>query len=196
MNIRRRVGPIVILVLGILIISQFNNCSPTTSIAPFADQSALGACDPADPNLVPTANTPAANVNCALPNQRNLAITPSRSSITINGGIADFNIGGSCNPGGFPNNQVTWVLQLNNVQVRNSGYSGTTGSTVCKNGMFSMVVTLGPIVEDYVNRTGLSNGAGFAVPYTLLIQITGYDINNQAYQNQLNGNYTVNLFPL
>lgn len=203
-----KITRLTILLFGLGILMQFNNCSPMAKQDGFSTTSILATCDPNNMviNGVNITNpiADATNVNCAVADQNNLSINPRGGDIAVAASVADFNIGGSCNEGGFVYNQITWTLKSEGVMVRNSGmiYNNQTWNGQCINGQFNLVVHLayssstGP-AEDPNNRTGLylpSVGAQRA--YTLDITIIGFDASGTAHINTIYGLRTINLNPI
>src|SRR5262245_23269190 len=93
--------------IGIVTLTQFNNCSPIADSANFVTGNILGQCDPSG---VTNPNADSNNINCAVPDKNNISINPGGDqSITAN--QADFDVGGTCNDGGFPVNQITWQMK-------------------------------------------------------------------------------------
>lgn len=184
---------IAVLFFGLLLLTQFNNCTPTSD-QPGFNNVTLGACDQyynPDPNAT-------INTDCTVSDNNNLQINPQGGDIGVNAGLTDFNIGGYCNNGAYPSNIVTWTLKLNNVPVRNSGMTenGQTWNMECTSGGFTGRVFLEAVAEDNVNRTGLYNpSTGSRTGYTLDITIYGRDLSGVLHQNTVNGTRTLNLFP-
>lgn len=83
--------------------------------------------------------------DCISPNAINLKITPvldNSGTFYVNSKVSAFNLGGTCNEGGFPSNTVKWELLRNNAVVRSSDSLGQAVSS-CKNGRFYLYVNLG-----------------------------------------------------
>jgi hypothetical protein len=187
----------IALVFGCLLLTQFNNCSP--SVKPGVDlTSSLAACDPGDFNAInnPTVSP---NTNCALPDYNFLSVSPGGDQVfTLSRG--DFNIGGACSEGGYPRTMITWSLRLNGQEVRNSGqpYNGQPNyNSQCLEGSFQGYVYLAADPSgDNVNRTGLIDpSTGQPTTYTLAVTIYGFDSNGLPHQNAFNGTRIINLNP-
>lgn len=122
------------------------------------------------------------NATCITPTLENLQVKVNMgnaTTYTVKSGIAEFNMGGDCNEGGYPANFIRWELQLNGATVRHSGMSGlsTSGNadSRCVNGRFMIYVYLGAITQDPVNRAGLLTGTGATSAYDLYVEIYGQD---------------------
>jgi hypothetical protein len=108
----------------------------------------------------------------------------------IQTGLAEFNMGGDCNEGGFPLNTVRWELFLNGRKVRDSSMLGMLLSNPtmnvnsrCINGRFLIYVNLSAIAEDPVNRSGLLIGSGTTrSAYELYIEVYGQKSPTEAPQ--------------
>lgn len=203
-----KIARLAILLFGVVILMQFNNCSPMANTNGFNSNSILSTCDPN--NIIVNGtnqtnpNADVNNVNCAVADGNNLQINPQGGDIAVAANQADFNVAGTCNEGGYPSNAVSWTLKYNNVMVRNSGmiFQNQSWNGQCINGRFSLYVnlsytsSLGP-AEDPNNRTGLSEPTtGTRQPYTLDISIVGFDANGVPHINNIFGVRTINLNPL
>lgn len=144
------------------------------------------------------------NVNCAVADNNNLYINPQGGDIAVVASQSEFNLGGTCNEGGFASNQITWTLKYNGTMVRNSGmvFNNQTWNGQCVNGKFILTVNLsysastGP-AEDPYSRTGLMEPTtGTYQAYTMDITIVGFDTSGTAHVNTIYGVRTINLNPL
>lgn len=188
---------LAVIAFGLIVLSQFNNCTSMSDTSPFGNDSQLSPCDPetaaqlADPNAI-------LNTDCAISDNNNLQVNPQGGDIPVNASLTDFNASGFCNDGAYPSNVITWTLKLNNSPVRNSGMTenGQPWNTQCVEGQFVTRVFLEAIPEDNVNRTGLYNPTtGTRTAYTLDVSIYGRDAQGNLHQNIVNGTRTINLFP-
>lgn len=128
------------------------------------------------------------NANCITPVTENLSVKVNMGSATNYGvpaNLFEFNLGGDCNEGGYPTNEIRWELQLNGVTVRRSAMGGMGGAVAgpvhgrCINGRYLLYVYLRSIPEDPVDRTGLRYGAGEArAAYDLSVEIFGLNMVN------------------
>jgi hypothetical protein len=150
----------------------------TLSLLPFTNCGQYA--DPA--NSVSAASFTPCNTNCIIPTLENLKIgvnMGNASTYTVKAGLAEFNLGGDCNEGGYPYNFIRWELQLNGRTVRTSAMTGMAPSgpvdTVCVNGRFMLYVYLGKIAQDNYDRIGLKDESGTPRAYDLYIEIYGKD---------------------
>ena len=155
--------------------TQFTNCSGYASKS--VSGSAAFECTTSD---------------CVSPNVDNLKITPvvgNTGSYPVNHTASAFNIGGTCNEGGFSSNVVTWELLQNGVPVRSSESNVTqTGAnswgpanSKCVNGHFALFVNIGP---DQSGTNPAPNGLGPG--YSLRITISGSNATSaQLYQSSM-----------
>jgi len=149
----------------LLALLTFNNCGGYQT--PNNDASSVAAVNCTTPN-------------CVLPTDANLKVTPhlGNGEYAVPANLAEFNIGGDCNEGGYPYNLVHWELLLNGVIVRTSAMNvaGTSNAeTRCVNGRFFIYVNLVSISQDPVDRTGLKNNSGVRSAYDLNIEVIGLD---------------------
>lgn len=157
--------------LVLLILTQFNNCSPYAQ-SDNSELSSLGdlVCD----------------TDCITPTAANLAIMPvlfEGAQLRIPVNLGDFDIGGTCNEGGYPYNVITWQLyDANRNLVRDS--SGANALSSCVNGRFRAYVKLSPIASDGADRTGLEKNGNpkDRQSYYLRFQIFGQLVQNGALQ--------------
>lgn len=159
-----------------LLVTQFNNCGNYASPAMNLDSTSTLAC---------------VSTTCVDPNVDNLKITPhlANGELSVPANLSEFNVGGDCNEGGFPNNTVRWELSLNGVVVRHSGMgvaAGQPANSRCVNGRFLLYVNLSPITEDPVDRSGLLSGGGVRSAYNLNVIILGQDAAGLVYQSLQN----------
>lgn len=141
--------------------------------------------------------------DCVTPKAENLSIKAnvgSGNDYSVPVGLAEFNLGGDCNEGGYPSNIVRWELYLNGQMVRHSGMLGMAGNAPvhsrCINGRFLLYMNLNSITEDPVNRTGLKVGVGEnRSAYDLYIEIYGQRLPNdpQPVRNSLKGRTRLSL---
>jgi hypothetical protein len=144
---------------------QFQNCAQDSTPNVQEDIGSSFACSEAD---------------CIPETAANLKISPNlfNGNVVVKTGIDEFNLGGDCNEGGFPDTVVHWALVLNNVTVRNSDQGLVAGAPVnvkCVNGRFNAYITLRAVAGiDNVDRTGLKIGSSTATSqYTLKLSIKG-----------------------
>jgi hypothetical protein len=210
-----KITRLTILLIGVGILMQFNNCSPMAKTDGLPSNSILATCDANNVVIngvnVTNPNADINNTNCAVADNNNLYINPQGGDIAVSAGMADFNIGGTCNDGGYVSNQITWTLKYNGTMVRNSGmkYNDQTWNGQCVNAKFLMEVHLGystaaapagDIVgpaDDPHNRTGLLEPTtGTRQAYTMDVTIVGFDSAGTAHVNTIYGLRVVNLNPL
>lgn len=162
----------LVLVVGatVLTLTQFNNCSNY------------------QPNIATDGTSSidcTTTTNCIVPNPNNVGITAHllNGTESILPSESEFNIGGDCNEGGYPYNDIHWDLMVNGQSVRNSSMQvagGYTAESKCVNGRFLVYVNLGTIPGDSANRTGL-NGQSASLVLTIYGQTQlGYNTNVQA----------------
>ncbi len=175
--------------VALAMITQFNNCGNYAEPAGYSvSASALTSCD--DDCITESIDNLSVKANTG---------TAAEYGVTVD--IAEFNMGGDCNEGGFPLNTIRWELYLGGQKVRDSGMLGTGGTgaqanTMCANGRFSMYVYLGSIGEDPVNRQGLGIPGGGRATYELWIEILGSTPGGQPNRNLLKGRHRVVLIPI
>lgn len=173
----------------LLMLTQFNNCSgyqtPTNS-----ERSSLDVVCDAD---------------CITPTLDNLEIKVNLGGGTeysVPADLAEWNMGGDCNEGGYPYNTIIWELYLNGVKVRDSSMTGMAGAnnvnSRCVNGRFLLYLNMAAIAADNVNRTGLRTGAGTTrASYDLYVEIFGQTtLNGTAQRNSLKGRKRISLLPI
>jgi hypothetical protein len=173
-NFRR----ISLLALGLALLAQFNNCGSYNADSGGTDLYGISCSDesclnPSIDYMSVKANLPSGN-----------------SEQGIQPGLAEFNIGGDCNEGGFALNTIRWELFLNGRKVRDSGMLGMIASSPslnvnsrCINGRFLIYVNLNSIPEDPVNRAGLMIGSGSSrSSYDLYIEVYGQKSSLEAPQ--------------
>ncbi len=165
-------------VLGLLLLSQFNNCGAYQDPSTSSELGSLGiTCD---------------NAACITPNLDHLNVKANLPSVSTNYDVAanvgEFNIGGDCNEGGFADNIIRWELYYNNARVRDSGMTGMILSSPsasvnsrCINGRFLLYVNLFAIPQDNVNRQGLWTGSARSA-YDLYIEIMVRNKSTEIYQ--------------
>ena len=140
--------------------------------------------------------------SCVTANEDLLAVKPNLFSgqINITASVAEFNVGGDCNEGGFAANTLRWELRLNGATVRHSGMlvaGGVPANSQCVNGRFLLYVNLAAVSEDNVNRTGLLKNASTRSAYDLVVQISGQAVaGGPVTSNSMNGKTTIPLVPL
>lgn len=155
---------------GLFLLFNFNNCGTYQDVDPGSLMSLYSIDCP--------------DSDCITPVMDNLSVRPilpgGVSSLGIQGGLAEFNVGGDCNEGGYPLNVIKWELLLNGNRVRHSGMAGMISmnpyvnvNSRCINGRFLIYVNLAPIPEDPVNRAGLVGPGGPRYPYDLYVEICG-----------------------
>lgn len=175
--------------IGAVMATQFTNCGNYADPAvSYASVSAITDCDE----------------DCISEDINNLAIianTGGSGQYGVTVDLAEFNLGGDCNEGGFPINTIRWELWLGNQRVRTSdmigtGGAGTRANTLCANGRFSLYVFLGAITEDPVNRQGLGIPGGGRQGYDLWLEIVGQTPGGTPQINNLKGRSKVSLIPL
>jgi hypothetical protein len=180
---------------GIVVLMQFNNCSPIADRSAFDNSYLLATCDaPGVTNTAADIN----NVNCAVPDANNLQIDPvDVPPLTAN--QADFNVAGNCNGGGFPNNVIYWTLKdSKGIARRNSGmiFNNQSWNGQCVKGKFTLYIELIAISEDNNNRTGLLDPTtGTRNSYTLDLSIVGFDSQGNGHPNNVFGARTLTLTP-
>lgn len=184
---------IPVLVFGLLVLSQFNNCSTNQADQPvttYTDESSQGTnpctisgcVEPSDSWLKLTANVPGSQFGVTAPQR-------------------EFNIGGDCNEGGYPSNEIRWELGLNGAMVRNSTFAGLvpdggTANSQCVNGRYMIYVNLSNIPQDPVDRVGLRTSGGVRSSYTLDIQLFSKDKTGGSHTETINAKKRVILMPL
>lgn len=142
--------------------------------------------------------------DCITPEPQNLEVKAhlggNGSEYSVPADLAEWNMGGDCNEGGFPHNVIRWELHLNGVKKRDSGMGGLAGTgpanSRCVNGRFLLYVNLRSIPEDPVNRTGLRTGSGTQrASYELIIEILGQksQTDTNPARNGLKGQMRVSL---
>lgn len=163
----------VLLSLGtFVLLTQYINCSDMATETPLKSSSSSSlSCDE----------------DCISSNSENLEAKVNLGAngleYQVKAGLAEFNLGGDCNEGGYPYNSLKWELWLAGYKVRHSDMlgmvaGGQTASTVCINGRFLIYVNLTSIPEDPVDRSGLKTGAGAArAGYDLYVEIFGRESN-------------------
>jgi hypothetical protein len=140
---------------------HFTNCSPyATNQSSLSSESVIN-CSTSDCISKTVANL-SLKINWG--NTNEFHVTPD---------LAEFNLGGDCNEGGYPYNTVRWELHLNNAMVRHSGM--IPANSRCVNGRFMIYVFLGTTAGDPVNRTGLRTQNGTKATYDLWVEIEGQD---------------------
>jgi hypothetical protein len=147
-------------------------------------------------NFVSQASVNCTDDDCITPSIDNLSLRVNYgggSEFSVTPDLAEFNLGGDCNEGGFPYNTVRWELYLNNQMVRHSGM--IPADSRCINGRFLIYVYLGANAGgDPVNRTGLMTQAGTRSPYDLWIEVYGQNTPNGTPQrNTLKGRMRMSL---
>jgi hypothetical protein len=174
---------ILVLVLGAVVLTQFNNCGSVSSPETGLTETLSISCDE----------------DCVTATADNLESKPNLvdgAEYKVAADVIEFNIAGECNEGGFPLNTIRWELQRNGVSVRNSGMLGmvsgnptATAHSRCVNGRFLIYVNLNAIAEDPINRSGLKvNAQGARSSYELLIEITGQRSNtSREERNNIRG---------
>jgi hypothetical protein len=155
--------------LTTLMLTQFNNCGSYSAQNNDESSSSVVSCTSA---------------NCITPTLANLGIKVNMgggAEYSVPAGLAEWNLGGDCNEGGYPYNMIVWELYLNGVKVRDSNYTGmilgNAGANVnsaCVNGRFLIYLNLSAIPQDPVNRAGLNNGASRS-QYDLYVEVYGRD---------------------
>lgn len=172
-------------------VSQFTNCGNFSEPANYSSASTLTSCDE----------------DCITESIDNLSVKPNTGNsaeygVTVD--IAEFNLGGECNEGGFPLNTIRWELwQVGSSQpVRTSdmvgsGGAGAQANTACINGRFQLYIYLGSgLAEDPVNRQGLGTANNTRASYDLWIEIQGRTASGTPQRNMLRGRSRVSLIPL
>lgn len=151
--------------LLLLLLAQFNNCGNYAEPKVTESDGSSFSCT---------------TTNCITAKVENLNVTAHvgpAGEYGVPPALAEFNIGGDCNEGGYPANLVRWELWLNGSVVRHSGMpvTGTgNGNSRCINGRFLIYVNLAPLTSgDMINRTGLANGTGGRSTYDLWIELYG-----------------------
>lgn len=152
----------------------------TLSLLPFTNCGQYA--EPASEAMSSTGFVPC-NDRCITPVLENLSVKVNMgtaTSYTVTNDLAEFNLGGDCNEGGYVTNFIRWELQLNGSTVRHSGMSGMsaggTADSKCVNGRFMVYVFLGSIAADPVDRRGLKTSSGAKSTYDLVIEIYGQDM--------------------
>jgi hypothetical protein len=178
--------------IGAVMVTEFNNCGEYAQPASYLSASSL-TCD---------------NNHCITPTVSNLSIQANLgggSDFKVPANLAEWNIGGDCNEGGYNYNTIVWELYLNGAKVRDSNMTGMisaspsmTVNSQCVNGRFEIYVNMSAITQDPVNRTGLLSGSGATrAAYDLYIQIYGKDSANGVPQpNDLTGRTHVSLLAI
>jgi hypothetical protein len=174
---------------ALMVLTQFNNCGAYSTPDATANSSLEVTCT---------------STSCITPTLDNLKIAVNvggGAEFGVKSGLAEWNLGGDCNEGGYPFNIIVWELYLNGTKVRDSNMTGMAGaSTVnsrCVNGRYLLYMNMNPIAGDNVNRVGLNNGVGQPTQYDLYVTIYGQDAQGGALQsNQATGRTHVSLIPL
>lgn len=160
-------------------------------------------------NFMVSASVNCLNATCVSASSSNLSLRANLgggSEYSVPANLAEFNLGGDCNEGGYPQNTIRWELYLNGQKVRDSamlglGGAGASANSRCVNGRFLIYVNLNPINEDNVNRTGLAAPTPqnpFArSAYDLYIEVFGQDVvNGPAHRNTLKARHRVSLLAI
>lgn len=171
-----------------VVATQFTNCGQP-EIALSESDNSIQDCD----------------ADCITPKSGNLALNlhvgGSGTQYSVPTGLAEFNLGGDCNEGGFGYNLVRWDLYYGGVMVRNSnmpmgGFS--TVNTQCINGRYGLYINLRSIPGyDPVDRAGLRTSSGGRGTYDLYVEIFGMDSSaDTTVERGPNGRIRVSLIPI
>lgn len=168
----RHIGRALTGLLGLLVLLQFNNCGGFQNVSNLSDDLASLSC-PTRLCIVPSTSDLSVKVN----------LPSGTSDQRIQANLAEFNIGGECNEGGYAHNIVRWELRYGNNVVRTSDMFGMiankpqlTANSQCINGRFLLYVNLAYIGADQLNRSGLFiNTSGSRGNYQLYVEIIGLD---------------------
>jgi hypothetical protein len=186
---------LALVLIGIVIFTQFNNCSPMGDSTGLMNGNILGQCDPSG---ITNPNADINNINCGVADKNNISLNPGGDQ-AITSSQGDFDVGGTCNAGGFPVNVITWQLKNSaGTVVRNSGmiFNNQQWNGQCITGKFHLYIVLVPLTEDNNDRTGLKDPTlGTRSFYTLTMTLTGYDSTGTAQNNNVFGVRTINLTP-
>ena len=142
-----------------------------------------------------------ASSDCVVKSNLSLKVDPlPKDNFPVTASLQAFNVGGTCNEGGYPNHQIVWQLKLNGNVVRTSAMQvhGKTWNSTCVNGKFRLYVNLTSIGEDAVNRTGLMYGNGTTrASYELSVEMMAQDSSGVWLRNTNQGGVkAVALVPL
>src|SRR5690606_939374 len=98
----------VVILFGVIVLFQFNNCGGYETSEPAVDTSSLlPACE--------------SETDCVVETNLNLKVQPLPvDNFPVTAALAAFNIGGECNEAGFATNRIIWSLKRNNATVRTS----------------------------------------------------------------------------
>lgn len=173
-------------------LTQFTNCGEYSSPNNSSASSSVVACT---------------NTSCITPTLDNLSAKVNLgggADYSVPTGLAEFNLGGDCNEGGYPYNIITWELFLNGAKVRTSNSPGmilgspsANVNSACVNGRFLIYINLTAIPQDNVNRAGLLNGSGGRSQYDLYVEVSGRDSPaGDLIRNSLKGRTHVTLIPI
>jgi len=163
--------------------TQFNNCGNYADPLSY-DKGATVTCDGDDDCIYPTVNNLSMKVNFG-----------GGTEYSVTADMAEFNLGGDCNEGGFPYNTIRWELYLNSQMVRHSG--AINADSRCVNGRFLIYIKLSADPADNVNRQGLLTQQGTRMPYDLWVEVYGQNSPNGLPQrNNLKGKFRMSLIPI
>lgn len=178
-----------VLLFGLMVIFQFNNCGVYEANVNDAN------------SVVPDLDVCESQTECVVKTNANLKIQPLPvDNFPVPASLIAFNIGGDCNEAGFSTQRITWSLKYNNTVVRTSNMliDGKSWNAECVNGKFRLYVNLKSIGQDPVDRTGLKFGASTArAAYVLDVEMLAQDASGAWLRNINHGGFKqVHLVPL
>ena len=164
--------------------TQFTNCGNYADPMNYSSPGPVD-CSTDEDCIIPTINNVSLKVNFG---------GGTEYSVPVD--MAEFNLGGDCNEGGYPYNTIRWELYLGGVMVRHSGMGGFDSR--CINGRFLIYVYLGAIAAgDNFNRSGLYTPQGVRAPYDLWIEVYGQETPGGVPQkNSLKGKMRISLIAI
>lgn len=109
----------------------------------------------------------------------------SATDYFIPSGVAQVNVAGDCNEGGFSSNLVIWEVWYSNSMRLSSQTTNPIRSGTCQNGQFSLLVDIPTnLVVSGVRQT-----------HTLYVEIIGIDSEQKQHQNSILARKSVYLIP-
>lgn len=164
--------------LGLILLSQFNNCDNFSSA-----------------NMDTMLNSQCVGSNCYVQlTSEDLALEiAAGSTFGIPANIQVFDLGGYCDEAGFPKNKILWELSYSNfVVISSKNFSLAAQPAPCVDGRFQIRVDLGS------NRIGLINplNSNIRTPFNLDIEVIGIDSKNAEHRNSMNARKRIILNPV
>ena len=166
---------IIPIALGLIVISQFNNCDnfSASNTSSMLSSECVGSTD----CYTQSADALEVDMNTG-------------GAYGVSTGIQAFYLGGYCNEAGFSRNKIIWELYVNTALVRASQNLGV--NTSCVNGRFTLYIDLSAA------RAGLMNPAqsNARVQHYLDVEIIGIDNKNLEHRSNFNSRKRVILNPI